>query len=396
MKRASTVLLRYSFVLLLVVGLMFNMSGKPAQAAEPIKIGTIMSITGPFGFIGTPQKEAFAALIEDINAKGGVLGRPIQLFYEDDKSVPTNAVIAATKLIKDRKVVIICGTSMSDAALAIVPTCEQTKTPFINSGPAKIPLKKYVFSTGPGDVRGASHLLEYAVKDMGAKKLGMLYGADAMGTLGHKVMNDEISKYPGASFIIQESMEPNDTNVVPQLTKIKGANPDVLILQLTGGMASVIAKNYKQLGMTTQVLGCGSITDPNFYKNAAKLAEEGNWVFLSQPMMIVNKMSPNDPYRKNVYDPALKLLRDKYGPTKEVTMFHGSTFDAFRAMIEAMKIAGKAEPEAIALALEKVRIEGFLGQFAPTATDHQAAPVDFMRPMKLQNGEYVPYQAGQK
>jgi ABC-type branched-subunit amino acid transport system substrate-binding protein len=107
-------------------------------------------------------------------------------------------------------------------------------------------------------------------------------------------------------------------------------------------------------------------------------------------------MSPNDPYRKNVYDPALKLLRDKYGPTKEVTMFHGSTFDAFRAMIEAMKIAGKAEPEAIALALEKVRIEGFLGQFAPTATDHQAAPVDFMRPMKLQNGEYVPYQAGQK
>jgi branched-chain amino acid transport system substrate-binding protein len=143
--------------------------------------------------------------------------------------------------------------------------------------------------------------------------------------------------------------------------------------------------------MTTQVLGCGSITDPNFYKNAGKLAEEGNWIFLSQPLMIADKMPPNDPYRNNVYDPALKLLQEKYGPKKEVTMFHASTFDAFNALIEAIKIAGKAEPAAIRDALEKVRIEGFLGKFAATTTDHQAAPVDFMRPMKLKNGEYVPY-----
>lgn len=392
MKDAVRVLLKGTFVLCLAFGLVFATVGKPVQAAEPITVGTIMSMTGPFGFIGTPQKEAFEALIDDLNAKGGVLGRPIKLFSEDDKSVPTNAVIAGTKLIKDKKVLMICGTSMSDAALAIVPTCEQAQVPFINSGPAKIPFKKWIFSTGPGDVRGASHLLEYAVKGLGGKKLAMLYSADAMGTLGHKVMNDEIGKYPGVSFIIQEAMEPSDTSVVPQLTKIKAANPDVFILQLTGGMASIIAKNYKQVGMTAQVLGCGSITDPNFYKNAAKFAEEGNWIFLSQPMMIVDKMAPDDPYRKGVYEPAKKLLQDKYGPKKEVTMFHGSTFDAFNAMIEAIKIAGKAEPAAVRDALEKVRIDGFLGKFACTTTDHQAAPVDFMRPMKLKNGEYVPYE----
>ena len=204
-------------------------------------------------------------------------------------------------------------------------------------------------------------------------------------------MNDEIGKYPGASFVIQESMEPSDTNVVPQLTKIKGANADVLILQLTGGMASIIAKNYKQLGMTTQVLGCGSITDPNFYKNAGKLAEEGNWLFLSQPLMIVEKMAPNDPYRKNIWEPYEKLLQEKFGPTKHISMFHASTIDALRAMIEAIKIAGKADSTAVRDALEKVKIEGFLGKFACTATDHQAAPVDFMRPMALKNGEYIPY-----
>lgn len=393
MKHAACVLLKGTFFMCLAISLVFTNVGKPAQAAEPIRIGTIMSITGAFGFIGTPQKEAWNAMIEDVNAKGGVLGRPIELFFEDDQSVPTNAVIAATKLIKDKKVVAICSTSMSDAALAIVPICEQEKIPFINSSPAKIPFKKYIFSTGPGDVRGASHLLQYAVREMGAKKLAMLYSVDAMGTLGHKTMNEEIGKYPGASFVIQESMEPGDTIVVPQLTKIKAANPDVLILQLTGSMASVIAKNYKQVGMTTKVLGCGSITDPNFDKNGAKFAEEGKWVFLSQPMMIVTKMAPSDPYRKNVWEPAQKLLQTKYGANKTVTMFHGSTFDGFRALVEALKIAGKAEPAAIRDALEKVRMEGFLGQFACTATDHQAAPVDFMRPMTLKNGEYVPYPA---
>jgi branched-chain amino acid transport system substrate-binding protein len=393
MKDVVRVLLKGTCVLCLAFGLVFAIVGRPVQAADPIRIGTIMSITGPFGFIGTPQKEIFNALIEDFNAKGGVLGRPVELLYEDDKSVPTNAVIAATKLIKDKKVIAICGTSMSDAALAIVPICEKEQIPFINSGPGKMPQKKWIFSTGPGDTRGAAHLLEYAVKGLGAKKIALMYSVDAMGTFGQKVLTDEIKKYPGASFVIQESMESSDTNVVPQLTKIKGANPDLLILQLTGGMASIIAKNYKQLGMTVPTLGCGSITDPNFYKNVGKIAEENKWIYLSQPLMIVEKMAPNDPYRKNVWEPYEKLLQEKYGPTAHISMFHASTIDAFRAMMEAIKLAGKAEPAAIRDAIEnKVRIEGFLGKFACTPQDHQAAPVDFMRPMTLKNGEYVPYE----
>lgn len=401
MKNRVRVSFRTWLFISLIVSLIFAAVPGSAVAApakgDPIKIGTIMSITGPFGFIGQPQKDAFEALIEDINAKGGVLGRPIELLYEDDKSVPTNAVIAATKLIKDKKVVAICGTSMSDAALAIVPTCEKERIPFINSGPAKIELKKYIFSTGPGDERGAAHLLEYAVKGLGAKKIALMYGVDAMGTFGQKVLNAEVKKYPGVSFVIEESMEPSDTNVVPQLTKIKSSGADLLVLQLTGGMASVIAKNYKQLGMTMPTLGCGSITDPNFFKNVGKIAEENKWIYLSQPMMIVDKMAPNDPYKKEVYDPAMKMMQAKYGPKMQITMFHGSTFDAFKAMMEAIRLAGKAEPEAIRDALEnKVKIEGFLGQFACSPKDHQAAPVDFMRPMTLKGGEYVPYVAAKK
>jgi len=392
MNGGMRMVLKVSFSLCMIFCLILASSARPSFAAEPIKIGTIMSITGWAGFIGTPQKEVFNAMIDDINAKGGVGGRPLELYYEDDKSIPTNAVLAATKLIKDKKVIAIVGTSTSDSALAIVPLCEQEKVPFINSGPARILFKKWIFSCGPGDERGAKHLLDFAVKDLGAKKIALLYSVDAMGTLGQKVITGEMSKYPGVSIVSQESFEPADTNMIPQLTKVKSINPDLIILFTTGGAASIVAKNYKQLGMTTQVLGGSSITMPDFYNIAGKIAEESKWIFLSQPLMIVDKMAPNDPYRKNVWEPAEKFMQDKYGPNKHITMFHASTFDALWGILGALKIcAPKADSASVRDALEKVKIEAFIGSFSPTPTDHQGAQVDPMRPMILKGGEYVPY-----
>jgi branched-chain amino acid transport system substrate-binding protein len=392
MKESLRFFFRGMCVLFFAAALLVVFTGAPVKAAEPIKIGTIFSITGWAGFIGTPQKEVFTAMIEDINAKGGINGRPLEFYYEDDKSVPTNAVIAATKLIKDKGVVAMVGTSISDSALAIVPTCEQEKIAFINSGPAAINWpKKYVFSTGPGDVRGVSHLLEYAVKDLKAKKIALFHDAAAYGKLGQKVMKDEIGKYPGSSIVITEIMEPSDTNVVPQLTKIKSANPDLIILYMTGGPAVIVAKNYKQLGLTTPLITGNAVTTPDFLKAAGNLAEESKWMFMSQPMMIVEYLAPSDPYRKDVYDPFKKLMQAKYGPKMDVTLFHGSTYDAISGIVAAMKIAKAIDRESIRDALEKVDVPGFLGHFAPTAQDHQAAPKDPMRPMVLKGGKFVPY-----
>jgi branched-chain amino acid transport system substrate-binding protein len=375
-----------------LIGAIFVGTGlNTAGAAEPIRIGTIFSMTGVSGFVGAPQKEVFSALIDDFNAKGGIKGRPVELYYEDDQSLPTNAVIAATKLIKDKKVVAIVGTSMSDSALAIIPTCEQENVPFINSGPARIPLKKWIFSTGPGDVRGAAHMIDYAAKELGAKKIALLHSTDAYGTLGLKVIMEELPKYKDVSIIINESLDPAATNVVPQLTKIKAANPDLLILFARGGTGAVVAKNYKQLGMTVRVLGSTSLTIPDFVNIAGKIIDQSDWVFLSQRLMVIKSMSPNEPYRKNLYEPFKKLMQDKYGPTKQVNLFHASSYDALTAIAEAMKTATAIDRASIRDALEKVHTEGFLGPFAPTATDHQGAHVDPMVPVALKNGEWVPY-----
>jgi branched-chain amino acid transport system substrate-binding protein len=380
----------FLFLLGGMIGFATPVSLKAAET-ETIKIGTIMSITGWAGFIGSAQKEIFSAMIDDINSKGGIKGRPLEVYYEDDKSVPTNAVIAATKLIKDKKIVVLVGTSTSDSAMAIVPLCEQEQTPFINCGPAAIPFKKWVFSVGPGDVLGSKHVLDYAVNGLGGKRLGLLYGSDAYGMLAYKTLSEEVSSHPGASIVVQERFEVTDTNMVPQLTKIKSANPDVLILYTTGGAGAVIAKNYKQLGMATQVLGGNALTMPDFIKIAGKIAEESGWIFMSQPMMIVDKMAPDDPFRKGVVEPVKKLMQAKYGPTKDVTLFHGSFWDGIMGAVEAMKIAPTIDRASIRDSLEKVKFDGFLGQFAPTPTNHRAAQVDPMRPMVMKNGEFWPY-----
>ncbi len=95
--------------------LLFINHSEWAGAAEPIRIGVVFSITGWAGFIGTPERDSLVTVIEDVNRKGGVLGRPIELFVEDDQSNPTNAALAAAKLIRDKLVSAVIGPSTRTA-----------------------------------------------------------------------------------------------------------------------------------------------------------------------------------------------------------------------------------------------------------------------------------------
>ena len=245
-----------------------------ASAAEPIKIGFIISITGPYGFIGTPQKEVIEAAVADINKKGGLLGRPVEALIEDDKSVPTNAIIAGAKLIKDRNICALVAASSSDSSAALAPMADQEKVPYLITAPIIDPKRKYCFIVGPGDIKGAAHFTEYAAKELKAKRIALLSESAAYGKTGSDTILKEIKKYPGASIVIQEKTEVGDTNLVAQLTKIKAAKPDLLMLYATAGTASVAAKNFKQLGLTIPVLASNAITIPVFLKTAGDIAEE--------------------------------------------------------------------------------------------------------------------------
>ena len=265
-------------------------AGKPLPAAETIKIGALMSMTGPAGFVGSNVKEAIQVVVDDINHKGGVLGRQIEVLYEDDKSNPANAVVAVTKLIRDEKVSVIIGPSVMDSGMAIMPTVEKEGVPFMVIGPIVTPTKKWVFLLGPGDARGAIHFLEVATKDFGAKRIAVLHDSGAYGMTGLKEYNNHINMYPGASIVTEERFDMGDTNVIAQLTKIKAVNPDLIILHTFSGPATVVAKNYKQLGTKIPVLGSGGVPQTDFLKGAGSIAEESKWAFIVAKLLIAEKL----------------------------------------------------------------------------------------------------------
>jgi branched-chain amino acid transport system substrate-binding protein len=390
MKRTGGILRNSIVVTLSLILLILCVPVMKAGAAEPIKVGVVLSISGWAGFIGTPMKEALVAIVEDTNKKGGIKGRPLELYIEDDKSNPTNAVIATTKLARDIKVSVLMGPATADAGMAMIPIAEQEQVPFAVSGPVIAPFKKWVFHVTPSDLVSSAAVIEYAVKELGGKKIAVIHDTANFGMTGMKVFNAEIGKYPGSSIVIAEKFETTDTNVIPQLTKIKAANPDVLIVQAPGGQAAVIAKNYKQLGMKMTVTGPPAVTTPEFLKIGGSVAEESPWILLGGKIMVAERLAPSDPWRKNLYEPFKKIMRDKYGD-KPIMVFHSVAHDAIHIVIEALKTAGSDDRNAVRNALESVKYEGTMGPYACTPTDHRGIIVYNGLPVVVKNGDFSLY-----
>lgn len=107
---------------------------------------------------------------------------------------------------------------------------------------------------------------------------------------------------------------------------------------------------------------------------------------------VAGKLSPNDPYRKNIYEPFKKILQQRFGPSADVLLFHALGYDGIKVAIEALKIAGSDDRAALRDALEKVRWEGFVGPFSCTPTDHLGAAAAARIFLILKNGELLPYE----
>ncbi len=250
----------------------------PANAApEPIKIGVVLCITGWGGPLGTPGKEAITIVAEEINRKGGIGGRPIELYIEDDQSNPTNAALAATKLIRDKKVAAVIGSNLTVFCMPMLPIFEREQVPNISLGAGHEitdPLKKWVFRIPLTDYRLSPRMLQFVAETLGAKRIALLHSTDASGTMGAKGIADNLAKMR-LTLVATEKFDPKDTSMIPQLTKIKAANADAIILYTSAAPAAVVAKNYQQLGLKMPVVASHGVPTPEFLKLAGKIVEDG-------------------------------------------------------------------------------------------------------------------------
>ncbi len=247
-------------------------------AAEPIKIGTFLAVTGPASFLGDPELKTLQMYIEQINEEGGVLGRNLELVHYDSGGSPKKAVGFAKRLIEQDKVDIIVGASTTGSALAIVPLMEKAGMPLISlAGSVKIidPVKKWVFKTPHTDRMACAKIFE-DMKKRGIAKVGMISGSGGFGKSMRGQCQALAGEY-GIEIVADQTYGKKDTDMTVQLTKIKNAAGLQAVLNPGFGQGpAIVTKNYVQLGIKVPMYQSHGVASKGFIElaGAASLANE--------------------------------------------------------------------------------------------------------------------------
>ena len=246
------------------------------QSTAPIRIGAVLSTTGPVGFIGDPELKVLELYVKRINEQGGLIGRKVELVNYDDQSDPNNANTFTKRLIDSDKVDVLVGGTVTPSAMAMAAQAERAGVPYVSTGGGVAlvePVKKWVFKTPPTDRLVAQRILQ-DMKDRGITRIGMLSETSGFGQSGHKEVLASAARY-GISVAADETFGSKDSDVTPQLTKIR-ATPglqSVLIFTGAGPAPAMALKNYAQLGMKLPVYMPHAAVNQELIKLAGSAAE---------------------------------------------------------------------------------------------------------------------------
>lgn len=358
-----------------------------AAAAEPIKIGSILSVTGPAAFLGDPELKTLQTYVEKINSEGGVLGRKLELVHYDDGSESSKANSFAKRLIESDKVDVIIGGTTTGATMATVPLVEKAGVPFISLAGAVVivePARKWVFKTPHTDRMAAEKVFEDMQK-RGITKVGLLSESSGFGQSGRKEAQGVAAKY-GITLVADETYGPKDTDTTAQLTKIKGTPgvQAIFVFGLGQGPA-IVTKNYGQLGSKLPLYQSHGVASEEFIKLTGKSAEG---VRLPTPAMLIAQALPANDLQKAVVTGYNKTYRDKF--KVEPSTFGGYAFDALVLYVDAVKRAGSIDKEKVRSAIEQTKgFVGTTGVFNMSATDHLGLDLSAFRMVEVKNGDWT-------
>ncbi|WP_345817393.1 ABC transporter substrate-binding protein (plasmid) [Paraburkholderia sp. PREW-6R] len=359
-----------------------------AQAADPIRIGVVLSTTGPASYIGDPESKTLKLYVDQLNAKGGVLGRPLKLVEYDDGSDANKARTFATRLTESDNVVAVIGGSTTGTTMAMIPVLEDAQLPFMSlAGSVNIisPVRKYVFKSPHTDLMGC----EKVFADMKARKfskIALIAGTDGFGMSMREQCLKVAPKY-GVQILIDETYGAQDTDMTPQLTKIRNT-PGVQAIFNTGASGqgpAVLTRNYGQLGMQSIPMYQNNGVASKSYIELSGPASNGVRLPVAA-MLVADKLPVNDPQRPVVL--AYNSTFEK-ATGQPVSTFGGGAYDGLMMVVDAIRRAGDADPAKVRDALEKTR--GFIGTAGVvnmSPTDHLGLTVDAFRLVEIRNNDW--------
>jgi branched-chain amino acid transport system substrate-binding protein len=352
---------------------------------ESYKIGGVYAITGPASWLGEPERNTMAMIVDMVNAQGGIDGIPVEAVIEDTVGDETKTVNAVKKLINSDNVLAIVGPSRSGTTMAAIPIVEKAQTPLVSCAAAETivsPVKQWVFKTPQRDSHAVDRIYGYMV-DHGISKIALISGTTGFGSEGRKQLRKLAPKYD-LEIIADETYGPQDTDMTAQLTKIRGTDAQAIVNWSIVPAQAIVAKNIVQLGMDIQLFqshGFGNIK----YVEAAEGAAEGI-IFPAGRLLAVATVPESDPQQKVLVE-YKTMYEDKFNDP--VSTFGGHAWDGTWLVIEALKHAG-ADKEGIRNYIENTK--GFVGTggvFNFSADDHCGLTPEAFEMLTVKNGKFV-------
>ena len=371
----------------LAIGTALAFGTLTAMAADTIKIGSVLSVTGPAAFLGDPELKTLQMYVEDINKKGGVIGRQLELVHYDDGSDASKANGFAKRLIDDDKVDLIVGGTTTGATMSMAPLVEKAGLPFISLAGAVVvvePVKKWIFKTPHTDRMAAEKVFE-DMKKRGLTKVALFSETSGFGQSGKKETEGVAAKY-GITLVANETYGPKDTDMSPQLTKIRNV-PGVQAVFIFGlGQGPAIAtKSYKQLGMTLPLYHAHGVASEEFIKLAGPAAEGVR--LPAAALLVADKLAANDP-QKPVAEGYANAFKAKW--KTDVSTFGGHAYDGLMLAVDAIKRAGSTDKAKVRDAIEATK--GFVGTGGVvnmSATDHMGLDLSAFRMLEIKGGDWT-------
>ncbi|MEO5934238.1 MAG: ABC transporter substrate-binding protein [Duganella sp.] len=376
---------------LVVAGLALGFSAS-SMAADPIKIGVAGPFTGGSAPMGVSMRDGVKLAVAEINAKGGLLGRQIQLIERDDEAKNERGVQIAQELINKEKVVATVGYINTGVALASQRFYQEAKIPVMNNvATGSIVTKQfadqpenYVFRNSANDQIQSQMIIKEAVDNRKFKKVAILADSTNYGQLGREDLEKALDK-KGMKAVATETYNLKDVDMTAQLLKAKQAGAEVVLTYGIGPELAQIANGMEKLGWKVPLIGSWTLSMANFIDNAGK---NGNGTRMPQTFI----QDPTTPKRKAFIDAYVKAYNPPGGRMPSpVSAAQG--YDSIYLLAAAIKQANSTEGPKVKAALENLseKIDGVVTSYSKpfTKDNHEAITADITVFGEVKDGKVV-------
>ena len=334
----------------------------PVLAQETIRIGLVTALSGQSARAGEAITRGLAVAIDEINAKGGLLGgRKLELVRRDDEGNPAKGVVAARELIFKDKVAVLFGGLDTPVSMAIVPLANAEKVPFMGPWAAGTPITKngatpnFAFRVSAVDEIVNKAMLQYAQTTFKAASPGMILVNNPWGESNEKGLTAALAA-KGMKAVGIEKFEANDVDIVPQLSRLKAAGADSLFMVGNVGPSAQVVKSLDRMGWKVPIVSHWGPAGGRFTELAGPSAKNVHFV---QTYSFFSKPTP-------VGEKVMSALKAKYPDIKgpdDVTPAVGvaNAYDAMQLAALAITAAGSTTGDAVRQGFYKIgRYEGLI------------------------------------